>query len=330
MISAEGAPRNRLDVLDGWRGLSIALVLWGHLFPAGPRAWGMNEAVAGSGMAIFFILSGFLITTGLQRDPRVVAFLVRRFARIIPLAWLAITVTLLASSVTAPSTWMRLLTFTANVPPEGLTEYTSHFWSLCLEVQFYVGIAILVTFGGRPALWLLPLFALAITGLRIADHRLMDIGTQYRLDEILAGCILALAHGRWRDQWQGARAYIVPLFLVLLLASSHPATGWLNYCRPYIAMAMIGNSLWMSQAGWVSDVLCSRPLAYLARISYALYVLHGGLRWTWLGTGDTTAVKYLKRPLLLAVTFALSHWSTFHFESRFNQWARRLTGRRAA
>ena len=60
----------RLDVLDGWRGLSILLVLLGHLFPLGPKAWQMNGAVAGTGMAIFFTLSGCLITSVLLKRPQ--------------------------------------------------------------------------------------------------------------------------------------------------------------------------------------------------------------------------------------------------------------------
>jgi peptidoglycan/LPS O-acetylase OafA/YrhL len=329
MSAAAAGHRNRLDVLDGWRGISIALVMWGHLLPAGPRGSGMNEAVAGTGMAIFFILSGFLITTGLQRDPRVVPFIVRRLARILPLAWLAMSVMLAWQAVSDPAVWWRHLAFLANTQPITLTEYTSHFWSLCVEVQFYAGVALLVALGGRRALWILPLIALAITALRIHDQRLMAIDTQYRVDEILAGGILALLYGRYREAWPKVAASAVPVLLVLLMASAHPATGALNYVRPYLALLMVAASLGMAPTGVVARMLYSAALAYLARVSYALYVLHGGLRWTWLGTGDTTMVKYLKRPLLFAVTFCLSHWSTFHMESHFNQWARRWAMQKA-
>ena len=80
----------RLGVLDGWRGISILLVLLGHLFPVGPKAWGLNGAVASAGMAIFFTLSGFLITSVLLNDSNVRRFLIHRVMRIVPLAWLAI------------------------------------------------------------------------------------------------------------------------------------------------------------------------------------------------------------------------------------------------
>ena len=48
-------------------GVSIALVLAGHLLPLGPKSWQMNGAVAATGMALFFILSGFLSTSKGER-----------------------------------------------------------------------------------------------------------------------------------------------------------------------------------------------------------------------------------------------------------------------
>ena len=61
----------------------------GHWLPLGPKAWELNGAVAASGMALFFTLSGFLITQLLLRDDRVGPFLIRRLFRILPLAWMA-------------------------------------------------------------------------------------------------------------------------------------------------------------------------------------------------------------------------------------------------
>src|ERR1700728_347417 len=79
-------------VLDGWRGLSILAVLAAHLLPLGPSVWGLNAAAGVLGMALFFCLSGFLITNFLLRHSSVVDFLIRRLCRILPLAWLALLV----------------------------------------------------------------------------------------------------------------------------------------------------------------------------------------------------------------------------------------------
>jgi peptidoglycan/LPS O-acetylase OafA/YrhL len=64
----------------------------------------------------------------------------------------------------------------------------------------------------------------------------------------------------------------------------------------------------------------------VAAISYAVYVTHMLLAATWLGNGDRMT-KYLKRPLLFAATWALSHVSTFYFERPW-QAAGKLLSRR--
>jgi len=321
---------NRLKVLDGWRGISIALVLIGHLLPLGPKAWRLNEMTAIAGMAIFFILSGFLITSLLLRDDHIGRFLIRRFARIVPLAWLALLLVFWAQQGSTTDLVKNLL-FVANWPPMALPEGTSHFWSLCVEVQFYVAVALLVGVMGRRGLWLLPVLAVAVTLWRVANGKVLAIDTLFRVDEILAGCTLALIYHH-RDRWAIARwlAKIPPPVAIIgLLVVCHLETGWLGYLRPYAAMLMIGSTLFAVRHGRLHTWLEGRVLGYLASVSYALYVIHGCLHITWLETGDKL-VKYLKRPLFFAVTFALAHVSTFYFERYFNEWGRRLTARDTA
>ena len=147
----------RLIALDGWRGLSILLVLAAHLLPLGPKAWHLNFASGVLGMSIFFTLSGFLITNFLLHRPSVVDFLIRRLFRIIPLAWLYLVIAL--SIAHAPTeSWLAHFFFYANWPPMDFVNITSHFWSLCVEVQFYVGIAILFLLLRRRGLMLIPFF----------------------------------------------------------------------------------------------------------------------------------------------------------------------------
>lgn len=102
------------------------------------------------------------------------------------------------------------------------------------------------------------------------------------------------------------------LLAPLLLASGSSATGFLPYLRPYIAAALVGVSMFSAPRS-LHTVLCSAPARYFATISYAVYVLHGMLAATWLGSGDRL-VKYAKRPLLFAMTVLLAHWSTFRYE----------------
>src|SRR5688572_19452949 len=83
-----------LPVLDGWRGISILLVLAAHLLPVGPKVWQLNVATGVAGMVIFFVLSGFLITSILLSGSALPDFLARRFFRIVPLAWAYLAVAL--------------------------------------------------------------------------------------------------------------------------------------------------------------------------------------------------------------------------------------------
>lgn len=320
---------NRLQVLDGWRGISILLVLAGHLFPLGPKAWQLNASIASSGMAIFFILSGFLITRILLKDQNIVHFLTRRFLRIVPLAWLAILITLISTA--APlSTYLPHLLFYANWPPIALTEPTGHLWSLCVEMQFYILIALLIITFKQRAFFILPLLCVAITAYRFGNHVEMAINTYYRLDEILAGCILAIIYHRPAGRLVSTISQLNPVYLFpLLMISSHPEGGLMNYARPYIAMLMVGSTLFVNHQlsndnTWYQRCLKSRFLFYIASISYALYVIHGGLIHSWLGEGDKLE-KYFKRPLLLAITFGLAHLSSFYYEKYWMNLGKRLT-----
>jgi hypothetical protein len=67
---------------------------------------------------------------------------------------------------------------------------------------------------------------------------------------------------------------------------------------------------------------------FLLLVMYALYVLHVGLQNTWLGSGDGWG-EYVKRPLLVAVTWALAHFSTMTLEARSIALGRSLARRYA-
>jgi peptidoglycan/LPS O-acetylase OafA/YrhL len=320
-----------LAVLDGWRGISILLVLASHLLPLGPKVLQLNDVAGTVGMALFFTLSGFLITRFLLTRDSVTDFLIRRLFRIVPLAWAGMGVALWQANAPV-SAWAPHFLFYANLPPQALTEPGAHLWSLCVEVQFYAGIAVLVLALGKARLkWVLPLLALAVTAHRVSAGATVDIVTWRRLDEILAGGLLALAwQGEFGTRWQAALrrpcAWVLPLLLAGgLLLASHPRFAALNYPRPYLAALLVGVTL-AEPPRQLAGLLRSRALAYVAEISYALYVIHHLLIHTWLGTGDRWA-KYAKRPLLFAATFALAHLSTFHFERHCIAMGKRLSAR---
>jgi peptidoglycan/LPS O-acetylase OafA/YrhL len=322
-----GQSDQHIGILDGWRALSILCVLAGHLLPLGPSRWGLNGAVAATGMVVFFNLSGFLIARMLLRDPYVPSFVIRRLFRIVPLAWVSMAV-LAVWSGSSTMTVLANFGFVANLPPTWLMHGGEHLWSLCIEVQFYAGVALLVAVAGRRGLYLLPVFGLAITVLRVMQDAPISIFTWQRLDEILAGSTVAILHQRGLlHRWIPRRLalWAVPL-LPLIVLSAHPAGGALNFLRPWLSASVIAMSL-VAVPVLVDRVFRSRAFAYVANISYALYVVHGMLMATWLFTGDTV-VRYLKRPVLIALAFAVAHVSTFMFEARMITVGRRLADRR--
>lgn len=307
----------RIDVLDGWRALSILLVLAGHWLPM-PRALQANHMVAASGMALFFALSGFLITRLLLRDPQPAPFLARRIFRVVPLAWGAMLVLVLVNGAGAAEAAANFL-FYSNLPPAQLMHGGEHLWSLCVEVQFYLVAALLAAVLGRRGVWLFPLLMLAVTGLRIADGEVISIVTWHRVDEILSGATVALLLAQPGAQRIGRRvpAWACLAALAMLLVSAHPLSGPLQYLRPYFSGATIGLSI-LATPAWLVGWLTGRVARYIAAVSYAVYVIHGMLTATWLGGEQASKpVRYALRPVLAACTFALAHLSTFYFEKHF-------------
>src|SRR6476646_7446998 len=93
---------NRIPTLDGWRGIAIALVLFDHIQDSimghYARPW---TATGYQGVTIFFVLSGFLITSKLLEGPiNFKRFYLRRFFRLMPAAWVFLVFLLLLSHIT--------------------------------------------------------------------------------------------------------------------------------------------------------------------------------------------------------------------------------------
>jgi peptidoglycan/LPS O-acetylase OafA/YrhL len=313
----------RLPVLDGWRGLSIVLILASHTLPLGKSGWQLNIVAGLTGMAIFFSLSGFLIVSTLYFDHSVRNFAIRRITRIVPLAWLFLLLVLPALHANA-QTWRSHLLFYTNVPPMTIVNVTGHLWSLCVEVQFYLAIGLAFWLLRERAFVLLPIACVAITALRIAHHQPYNIETRYRVDEILSGATLAwLFHSRhsaWLKRFLTNLPPIVPV--VLLVLSAHPSLTWLDYPRPYFAALAIGSTLFHPQTRW-SRVFEAPILAYLATISYALYI------WQPLTAHppywpESVLTHYIFDELGLPITFFVAYCSTHYYERFWTRLGKRF------
>ena len=327
IATREESTDNYFHVLDGWRGLSILFVLATHLLPLGPKSWRLNEAFGPFGMALFFILSGFLITNFLLHRPNLFDFIVRRFFRIIPLAWLYLLISLPILGVGYPD-YLSHFAFYANWPPMSFVAGSSHFWSLCVEMQFYVGIAVLFFIFKARALYLTMMLCILFTAYRVHSGVHVGINTYFRIDEILAGVIIAMAfNNKLGSLLPRFFKWVNPYYMIFLLCvSSHPDSGFVNYFRPYFAATLVASTLYAPPAK-LASFLNLRILVYLASISYALYVIHPLLAHTWLGDGDLIE-KYSKRPLLFMILFGLAHASTFYYEKYWITLAKKITNKK--
>lgn len=161
--------------LDGLRGLAILLVIPHNLdvFDGASRGQWIPAAISHMGwigVQIFFVLSGFLITTQLLRSARSPGyfrvFYARRILRIFPLYYGTLITLLLIVPLfaTLPSDlagtrrdqiWLWLFLNNWVQPFEHGVQLFSHFWSLAVEEQFYLvwPLVVLAFPGGRRFLW---------------------------------------------------------------------------------------------------------------------------------------------------------------------------------
>jgi len=271
-------------MLDGWRGVAILLVLADHYralllhwFPGFPL-----DGIGQHGVNIFFVLSGYLITSKLlENDASLWQFYVRRFFRLMPVAWTY----LLFLAVMSAWLHMHFLThlkaslfFYRNFI-EGDPGNTGHFWSLSIEEQFYfVWPWVLLLCKRKRAFWVAVAGAAGVAIYRFAmwsryNHVGPNFMTQVRADALLVGCALAIlmADPRWyqvASRW--SRILILPSLAVLLYCIRRYT--WL----PPLAESLATAALIAASVQWprsmFSRVLSFRPLAALGLISYSVYV----------------------------------------------------------
>lgn len=308
----------RLPALDGLRGLAILMVVAYHyswLFsPHVPSTAFVRGALLGGwpGVDLFFVLSGYLVTSGLLgRRPLDAAavrrFLVRRGLRILPLYYLALTVGVLVIAKVDLFHWVYLqnysLPFSEN--PRG---FTAHFWSLAVEEQFYLTWP-LVLWGRRrtrPSVFVRDLLCvwIAVVVVRTAVvvvnaryrwvdgyllARMLYRATPFRLDGLLAGAWVAVVHQGGKAE--GSALHVLRRFRTTVFAASALGLGALVASTGFASedrrVAVVGYPLlalfFSMLVSWVVDAprpedsprWLRRPfLVACGRMSYGLYVFH--------------------------------------------------------
>lgn len=312
----------RIPTLDGWRGVAILLVLASHQSTDvfGPPVFiptGLH------GVTIFFVLSGYLITTKLMEEQartgqiNLKNFYLRRFFRLMPGAWFYLLVVFGITGATADALRSHqealvasLLFFRnfANVhgqlPSSGQFWLTGHFWTLSMEEQFYLLWPGVIVFAGlRRSRWTALGVASALAFYRwINIHALMRstiqvrLESQYHADALLLGCAAAMLLPRLRGY---LRAWMVLPLAAALIWCIFKFSDLIPLGESaVIALLLCVTSLHPRTA--ISRLLDWKPLAYIGTISYSLYLWQQPFMF-FPGSWDMrgTAVRLI---LLLAMT----------------------------
>ncbi len=276
----------RIPSLDGWRGVAIALVLFDHTQAALLRRYWKPWMQTGQhGVTIFFVLSGFLITSKLLEAPiDLKRFYVRRFFRLMPVAWaylaaLLIYGTLSNIHVLSGRELLSCLFFYRNFLGEDRSIFAGHFWSLSMEEQFYLFWPCLLALAGlRRARWVAGVCAIACAAYRFThwahyDRQWLSFQTQVRADAILIGCLLAtlLSDSKYRAiaaRW--SRFWTAPALAVLIFSIAY--FHWLPPLYECIAIALLIASSVLRPHSMLARPLSASGIVWLGTISYSVYV----------------------------------------------------------
>jgi peptidoglycan/LPS O-acetylase OafA/YrhL len=353
-MNNKGEALSRIPQLDGIRGLAVAMVVLDHAsyfyqnppeqVLMGNGLHGITRAVLSItaqgwlGVELFFILSGYLITSILLKtrgaNSYFTSFYARRVLRIFPVFWL----TLLALAFIFPHSHSFILIailFLANVSSWfGVAGLYYPLWSLCVEEHFYLVWPLVVrTFRRRI------LFAVCIA-ICIADPILRAVFawkmgasffdrawyfSGFRFEGLAYGAILALIapemSGRQKKLFGavamaagiGILAAAIPFGVLHSSASAlatmvHASAGATFASVLFFGLVCFSLGLDEREA----RLFANAPLVLLGELSYCLYLVHQMVFWGWdhwlgaLRTGSFAARPFGYFMVRLAVCFTIS------------------------
>ena len=332
--------------LDGVRATAVVLVFLFHL--------GVPGFAAGFlGVDVFFVLSGFLITSLLlaemQRSGRIAltAFWARRVRRLMPALVVLLLVVAVVTALTATysqrtsirgdllatttyvANW-RFIATSSYFVNTGVSSPLQHTWSLAIEEQFYLAWPLLLAFLSyregpgtvRPADRRDLRLTLAVLVPDGVDRAYM--GTDARIFEPLIGALGAVLVAS-----PSGRALLKPSdpgVLGARPALALSARGTFYYYGGAVLVAastlMMVAPLWVEKGGALGRGFSWAPLAWLGAVSYGVYLWH----WPvilWLGVhGAHGAGAIVRGALAVALTLAIASLSYYFIEQPI------LTGRR--
>lgn len=297
-MSAVGSVRYRM--IDMLRGIACLAVVFYHamegghiseLVAAAPSWFGRMIAHGDTGVAIFFVISGFVIAHSMLRDQvtssYVGRFMLRRSLRLDPPYWAAIALALLGAWVSSravpdrvfamPSASNLLLHVTYLVDLARQPLINPVYWTLCVEIQFYLTFVLLMwgaaavcrRYGTERGLDIVLWPCAAIAALWVTPWAPFHVHGLFleRWYLFLAGVLAWRAvHGGTPRQLAAALVNTVLLFGVLGMLSAQ--------VRDLVGLATVLLILVCGRTGWLARVGGGPVMQWLGLISYSLYLTH--------------------------------------------------------
>jgi peptidoglycan/LPS O-acetylase OafA/YrhL len=357
----------QLDALRFFAVLGVVLVHNWNPSPGTPILGQVDWAELG--VRLFFVLSGFLIT-GILIDGRELAernparrlfvmrqFYIRRFLRIFPVYYAVLAVLLLANAAQTREVWPWLFGYATNLYTWHHLAFPAtvpHFWTLAVEEQFYLVWPWAMLF--LPRRWLVPfLLTLCCLGpiwrlyasFHYAPH---DWSAAYTftggvVDFLAIGAVLAIAlhAARSREKLERVLTFIVlPIGLVI-----YAALYWVQHnvdLHAPLALEDTGAALvfcWLIGLasrgfhGPFGRMLEWRPIVYLGKISYGIYIYHFLVPLLFAHAAAHLSIDYHNSGFLnfvatSLVTFVIAALSWHFFERPINGLKRHFPYERAA
>ena len=310
-LAAELAKSNKRSIqfrpdIEGLRAIAVAVVV---LYHAGVPFMGGGFI----GVDVFFVLSGYLITSLLTKELNssgglnLSRFYARRVRRLLPAAALVVVAVCLTEAVlTSPMAQLGVLKaalattlyssniYFAHSQLDYFAQATAanpllHTWSLAVEEQFYVGWPILLLLLTRMSknvkvkIWVIALLTLvSFAGcIWLTDFNRVAAYFQSpaRAWEFSAGGLASLVSVRWLAEHKKSCTLLGIVSLITLLLSAAFITGSRTF-PGYIAAIPVLGTLGALQAGagapnsLVVRLLKLPPFQYFGGISYSLYLWH--------------------------------------------------------
>jgi peptidoglycan/LPS O-acetylase OafA/YrhL len=304
--------KTHIPALDGIRGVAILLVVAVHAFYRGPdidpSALTKNLFIFGwTGVELFFVLSGFLITSlikdEISKKGGLRNFFVKRASRIFPLYYGLLVFLFAVSFLPLPGALKDSLlnyrdnmatywTFTSNysellgLENELANKILGPTWSLAIEEQYYLVWPLVLLLAGHRSRRFIPiaLFVLLVVGRFLFsekfDSRVVYHATFFHADGILIGSAIAL----WMTEILKVKKWLLPIFVLYTISLisiffiigtthySHPLIQ--KYCYALISIfygLLLINTLTLEKFGRVFE---SRALATAGKYAYFIYLAH--------------------------------------------------------